>query len=176
MLTPALGTRLRNLFDEMDADVALALADLGLRDYRTRYSAVIRAVASGPMPIREIADGLGVTHSAVSQLVAEMQQRGLLETRPGADLRQRLVTLTDRSRELMPAIDAEWESTEAAAAALDAELPYSLSALIDELDAALRRRRFRDRIADAAGAVVPDPELRAVLAAPPQPGRPAPRP
>jgi DNA-binding MarR family transcriptional regulator len=163
---------LRVLFEEMDDDVALALADLGLRDYRTRYSSVIRAVAAGPLPIRDIAGGLGLTHSAVSQLVAEMQQRGLLETRPGADLRQRLVTLTDRSRGLLPAIDAEWESTEAAAAALDAELPYSLSALIDDLDAALRRRRFRDRIADAAGTVVGDPELRAALVTPPAtPGR-----
>lgn len=163
MLTPALGTRLRVLLEEMDADVGLALSDLGLRDYRTRYSAVIRAVAGAPLPIREIADGLGVTHSAVSQLVAEMQQRGLLETRPGADARQRLVTLTAKARALLPAIDAEWESTEAAAAALDAELPYSLSALIDELAAALRRRRFRDRIADAAGTVVADAGLRAVL-------------
>jgi DNA-binding MarR family transcriptional regulator len=164
MLNPALGTRLRVLFEAMDADVALALSDLGLRDYRTRYSAVLRAIAeSGPAPIRELADGLGITHSAVSQLVAEMQQRGLLTTRPGTDARTRQVDLTDRARALMPAVDAEWESTEAAAAALDAELPYSLSALIDDLAAALERRRFRDRIADAAAGVVADPALRAPL-------------
>jgi DNA-binding MarR family transcriptional regulator len=147
----------------MDADVALALADLGLRDYRTRYSAYIRAVAAGPLPIRDIAERLGVTHSAASQTVAEMQQRGLLETRPGDDARQRLVGLTAKARSLLPAIDAEWESTEAAAAALDAELPYSLSALIDDLAAALERRRFRARIAEAAQSVVADPALRAVL-------------
>jgi DNA-binding MarR family transcriptional regulator len=164
MLTPALGTRLRVLFDAMDADVALALSDLGLRDYRTRYSAVIRAIAAaGPIPIREIADGLGVTHSAASQMVTEMQQRGLLSTRPGGDARVRLVELTDKARQLLPAIDAEWASTDAAAAALDAELPYSLSALIDDLAAALERRRFRDRIADAADDVVADGELRAIL-------------
>jgi DNA-binding MarR family transcriptional regulator len=168
VLTPALGTRLRLLLDAMDDDVALALSDLGLRDYRTRYSAVIRAVAeAGPMPIRDIAEGLGVTHSAVSQLVGEMQQRGLLETRPGTDARQRLVHLTARTRELLPAIDAEWTATETAAAALDAELPYSLSALIDDLAAALEQRRFRDRIAEAAEHVVADPALRAVLAARP---------
>lgn len=168
MLTPGLGTRLKALLDAMDDDVALALSDLGLRDYRTRYSAVIRAVAeTGPTPIRDIAEGLGVTHSAVSQLVAEMQQRGLLETRPGADARQRLVHLTAKARRLLPAIDAEWTATEAAAAALDAELPYSLSALIDELAAALQRRRFRDRIAEAAETVVTEPELRAILAARP---------
>jgi DNA-binding MarR family transcriptional regulator len=119
---------------------------------------------AGPTPIRDIAEGLGVTHSAISQLVSEMQQRGLLETRPGADARHRLVHLTEKSQRLLPEINAEWEATEAAAAALDAELPYSLSALIDELAAALQRRPFRNRIGDAAGAVVAEPELRALLA------------
>jgi DNA-binding MarR family transcriptional regulator len=164
VLTPALATRLRALLDAMDADVALALSDLGLRDYRTRYSAYIRAVTTGPTPIRDIAERLGVTHSAASQTVAEMQQRGLLETRPGADARQRLVGLSAKARDLLPAIDAEWESTEAAAAALDAELPYSLSALIDDLAAALERKRFRDRIGEAARTVVADPALRGTLA------------
>jgi DNA-binding MarR family transcriptional regulator len=163
VLTPALGTRLRALLEAMDSDVALALSDLGLRDYRTRYSAYIRAVTAGPLPIRDIAERLGVSHSAASQTVAEMQQRGLLQTRAGDDARQRLVDLTDKARSLLPAIDAEWESTEAAAAALDAELPYSLSALIDDLAAALERRRFRDRIAEASQRVVADPSLRAVL-------------
>jgi len=92
-----------------------------------------------------------------------MQQRDLPTTRPGDDARVRLVELTDEARQLLPAIDAEWESTDAAVAALDAELPYSPSALIDDLAAALERRRFRDRIADAAETVVIDGELRATL-------------
>lgn len=164
MITPGLGTRLRTLLESMDADVALALADLGLRDYRTRYSGVVRAVAaSGPLSIGDIAERLGVTHSAASQTVAEMQQRGLLDLRPGKDARQRLVRLTPRTRRLLPAIDAEWEATEAASAALDAELPYPLSTLIDDLAAALERRRFRDRIADAAATVITDDRLRAAL-------------
>lgn len=163
MITPGLGTRLRVLLEAMDADVALALSDLGLRDYRTRYSAVVRLLtADGPSTIRHIADTMGVTHSAASQTVAEMERRGLLELRPGSDARQRLVRLTAKTRRLLPAIDAEWEATDMASAALDAELPYPLSTLIDDLAAALEQRRFRDRIADAAAAL-PDSEYRSIL-------------
>jgi DNA-binding MarR family transcriptional regulator len=166
VLLPDLAPRLRALLEAMDDDVARALSDLGVRDYRTRYSVVIRLVAAaGPTPIRDIAERLGVTHSAASQTVAEMHKRGLLETRAGADARERLVRLTTKARKLLPAINAEWEATEAAATALEAELPYSLSALIDELAAALEHRRFRDRIADAAKTVVSDPKLRAALTA-----------
>src|SRR5689334_23071185 len=119
MFLPHLALRLRGLFDAMDDDVALALADLGVRDYRNRYSVVIRMAAAGPTPIREIAGRLGVTHSAASQTVTEMQKRGLLETRAGADARERLVYLTAKAEALLPAINAEWDATEAAAAALE---------------------------------------------------------
>lgn len=159
MIHPGLDSRLRALLDAMDSDVALALADLGVRDYRTRYSAVVRHIDEhGPSTIRRLADRLHVTHSAASQTVAEMERRGWVELRAGDDARQRLVRLTPKARRLLPAINAEWDATEAAAAALDAELPYSLSALIDELAAALERRGFRDRIADAAAQLPAGPE------------------
>ena len=163
MIHPGLDARLRGLLEAMDADVALALSDLGVRDYRTRYSAVVRYVDEhGPSTIRKLADRLRVTHSAASQTVAEMERRGWVELRAGDDARQRLVRLTTKARRTLPAINAEWDATEAAAAALDAELPYSLSALIDDLAAALERRRFRDRIADAA-ADLPVSEARNTL-------------
>jgi DNA-binding MarR family transcriptional regulator len=163
MIHPGLDARLRTLLDAMDADVGLALADLGVRDYRTRYSVVIRFIDEhGPSTIRHLAERMHVTHSAASQTVAEMERRGLLEVRAGADARQRLVRLTAKTKRLLPAIDAEWDATEAASAALDAELPYSISALIDDLEAALDRRRFRARIADAA-ASLPASEYRTVL-------------
>src|SRR3954464_5367279 len=90
-----LGTQLRQLLDRMDAAVGQACADVGLRDYRTRYSAVIKAlVRTGPAPIRDLARAAGVTHSAGSQTVAEMRRAGLVELTPGADARQRVVQLT----------------------------------------------------------------------------------
>lgn len=163
MIHPGLDARLRGLLEAMDADVALALSDLGVRDYRTRYSAVVRYVDEhGPSTIRKLADRLRVTHSAASQTVAEMERRGWVELRAGDDARQRLVRLTAKARRMLPAINAEWDATEAAAATLDAELPYSLSVLIDDLAAALERRRFRDRIADAA-AELPASDARDTL-------------
>lgn len=163
MITPGLGPRLRLLLEAMDNDVAAALADLGLTDYRTRYSAVIRLIdRSGPATIGAIASELGVTHSAASQTVAEMQRRGLLALRAGTDARQRRVTLTVKTKKLLPAIDAEWDATDAASAALDAELPYSLRRLLDDLEQALEQRSFRQRIAEAAAAL-PESSYRDVL-------------
>ena len=155
----ALGTRLRHALELMDGDVARACADLGLVDYRPRYSPVLRVlVAGGPASIRELAEATGVTHSAASQTVAQLRRAGLVALAAGTDARQRIVRLTPKARRLLPAIEAEWAATSAAAAQLDAELPYPLSTLVEALHEALRRRPFRQRIADAA-ATAREPEV-----------------
>lgn len=148
-----LGTQLRHVLDLMEADIASVLADLGMPDYRPRFSPIVRAlVAHGPMPIRELARAVSVTHSAASQTVAEMSKRGYVILMPGRDARQRVVHLTELTLQALPAIQAEWDATSAAAAQLDAELPFPLSDLVPALAAALARKPFRQRMADAATA------------------------
>jgi DNA-binding MarR family transcriptional regulator len=148
-----LGTQLRQVLDLMDGDIAGVLADLGLADYRPRFSVYLRAVVTlGPSPIRDLARAIRVTHSAASQTVAEMSRRGLVELRPGADGRQRIVHLTATAQSILPAIEAEWDATESAAAELDAELPFPLRELVPAIAAALERKPFRDRIAESAWA------------------------
>ncbi|WP_091106913.1 MarR family winged helix-turn-helix transcriptional regulator [Micromonospora citrea] len=146
----AVGTLLRHVLDVLDGDVAAVYAERGLADYRPRFSPPLRAlVADGPLPIRDLARRVGVTHSAASQTVAQMARAGLVELTPGTDARQRVVHLSDRARQLLPVIEAEWAATTAAMRELDAELPVPLADLLHEVLAAVRRRPMRQRIADA---------------------------
>ncbi|MFF7247063.1 MarR family winged helix-turn-helix transcriptional regulator [Embleya sp. NPDC008237] len=144
-----LGTRLRQLLDLLDGDVASVYADLGLAGFRPRYTPVVRVlVARGPASIRDLAAAIGVTHSAASQTVAHMVKAGLVTLTPGADARQRIVAVTSEAERLLPILDAEWAATTAAARAFEAELPYPLSHLIEDALTALVHRPMRDRIAD----------------------------
>ncbi|MGN6793828.1 MAG: MarR family winged helix-turn-helix transcriptional regulator [Streptosporangiaceae bacterium] len=145
-----LGTQLRHVLDLMEADISGVLAEMGLPDYRPRFSPIVRAlVALGPMPIRELARAVSVTHSAASQTVAEMNRRGFVTLVPGSDARQRVVHLTDRARQALPSIQAEWDATKAAADQLDAELPFPLSELVPAIAAALERKSFRLRMTES---------------------------
>ncbi|MFC5946984.1 MarR family winged helix-turn-helix transcriptional regulator [Pseudonocardia lutea] len=138
---------LKDLLDTMDAAIAELYAQRGVRGVRTRFSmALIRLHHRGPMPIKELAAQIDVTHSAMSQTVTEMRKEGLVETAPGADARTREVTLTDQGRALVPFLEAEWRATEAAFAELDAALPYPMTRVISDVAAALRERPFLDRI------------------------------
>ncbi|RSD25750.1 MarR family transcriptional regulator [Amycolatopsis eburnea] len=148
-----LGTRMRHVLEILEGDVARFLADIGLDDYRPRYSPVVRALlARGPLAIRDLAAEMRVTHSAASQTVAQMNRAGLVALEPGADARQRIVSLTAKARDLLPLIEAEWAATTEAAEALEAELPYSLRALLDAIVEALDRKPFRERIGETEAA------------------------
>ena len=166
-LALGLGTRLRYILDLLDGDVAQVYADLGLADYRPRFSPVVRAlVAFGPSSIRGLARAIGVTHSAASQTVAQMSKCDLVALEPGADARQRIVRLTDRSRSLLPVIDAEWAASGAAVEEMDAELPVPLGEMLAAILRAVERRPLRDRIGDAARALG-DPALAPLADRPP---------
>ena len=156
----AVGTLLRHVLEQLEGDVAAVERDLGLVDYRPRYSPVVRAlVAHGPLPIRGIAETVGVTHSAASQTVAQMGRADLVTLQPGADARQRIVQLTPKARALLPTIETEWTATVAAMRALDAELPMPLADLLAEIVHALQRSPFRQRIAEQLPSQVPPPAI-----------------
>lgn len=140
---------LRLLLNAMDADIGKIYAGQQISGVKPSFvMELLRLHARGPMTITELADSVRRTHSAMSQKVAAMRAAGLVRTVPGTDARTRKVTLTANARRLVGLLAAEWRATEAAVAELEAEIPYPLSQVVDDIEAALRRRTFHDRILD----------------------------
>jgi len=140
---------LRVLLEEMDRDIAKLYDERGVVGVRPRFAMpLIRLARRGALTIRELADALDVSHSAMSQTVAAMRTAGLVRSVAGSgDARTRSVALTRKGRELVPFLEAEWRATEAALAELEEEIPYPLSQVVRDVEAALGRRSFHDRIA-----------------------------
>ena len=144
---------LRLLQAAMDADIAQVYADAQVSGVKPNWVLeLLRLHAQGPMTITELAESVQRTHSALSQKVAAMRTAGLVRTTTGADGRTRMVTLTAKARALTDRLAAEWRATEAAVAELEAEIPYPLSQVVTDIEAALRRRSFHDRIAEKLAA------------------------
>ncbi|WP_091798556.1 MarR family winged helix-turn-helix transcriptional regulator [Prauserella marina] len=133
----------------MDDDIARLYAERGAANIRPRFTKpLIRLSRRGPMTIRELAEALELTHSAMSQTVAALRKEGFVTTEPGPDARTRAVVLTERAERIIPFLEAEWLATEAAVAELESEVPYSLSQVVADLTSALERKPFRERIED----------------------------
>lgn len=158
---------LRELLAEVDVEIENVYAARGLHGVRPRYAyALIRLAHTGPLTIRELAESLGRTHSAISQTLAGMRREGLVDSEPGEDARTRRITLTERGRSLIPFLEAEWRATERAVADLDDEvLPHSLSRAVVATAEALRRYSMKDRISDLIGDAMPPQPLNDQMAA-----------
>ena len=58
------------------------------------------------------------------------------------------VALTPKAARVIGRLAAEWRATEAAIAEIEAEIPYPLSRVVTDIEDALRRKSFHDRIAE----------------------------
>ena len=146
---------LRLLQAGMDAEIARLYAEAQIRGLKPSFvSELLRLHARGPMTITELARSVQLTHSAASQKVAAMRAAGWIRTTAGPDARSKKVTLTAKARRVTGRRAAEWRATEAAIAELEAEIPYPLSRVVTDIEEALQRKSFHDRI---AGKLAEDP-------------------
>lgn len=144
---------LRQLLDAMDNDIARIYEEAKIEGLKPSYvMELIRLHLHGPMTIKELAESVERTHSALSQKVAGMRKAGLVTTVAGADARSKQVELTDRARSIIDRLAAEWRATEAAVAELEAEIPCALTAVVRDIEEALQRKSFHDRILEKLAA------------------------
>jgi DNA-binding MarR family transcriptional regulator len=140
---------LRLLQEAIAADIGRVYADADVDGLKPSFvMELLRLHARGPMTIAELAESVKVTHSAMSQKVAAMRAAGLVRTTPGADARSKSVVLTGKARRLADRLAAEWRATEDAIAEIEAEIPYPLSRAVTDIEEALKRKSFYERIAE----------------------------
>ena len=140
---------LRLLQSAMDAEIARIYADARISGLKPSFvMELLRLHARGPMTITELARSVQVTHSAASQKVAAMRAAGWVRTTAGSDARSKTVTLTAKARRITGRLAAEWRATEAAIADIETEIPYPLSRVVTDIEEALQRKSFHDRIAE----------------------------
>ena len=137
------------LLSAMDDEIARIYAENGIKGLKPSWvMEIIRLHARGPMTIAELARSVGRTHSAMSQKVAAMRAAGWVKTSPGPDARSKNVTLTPKADKIVAKLAAEWRATEASVAEIEAEIPYPMSRVAEDIAAVLARKSFHDRIAE----------------------------
>ncbi len=149
-MKPTHGTQLRHLIELLDGAVGAAYEAAGL-NYRPRYTPVMRSLmAKEPATIGFIAEAAGITQPAATQTIALMIKDGIVSVEASpTDARQKMIRLTQLGRDLIPQLKMCWQATAIASASLEADLPYSLSEVLDSAIRALEEKSFGGRIRDA---------------------------
>ncbi|MFT4152431.1 MarR family winged helix-turn-helix transcriptional regulator [Parafilimonas sp.] len=100
--------------------------------------------------IKEISDSLKVSHSAISQLVSGLQQKGLIKSVTSkTDARHKNITLTAKGKKLLEKIKPVWAALETAMNELADESGSSSKKILKALtgiETGLSRKGFFERI------------------------------
>jgi DNA-binding MarR family transcriptional regulator/predicted GNAT family N-acyltransferase len=143
----SLGSRLRRLSEQMTAQAADVYALYQL-PFEPRWFPVFYAVAEQPgQSVGELAQRIGHTHAAVSQVVKELVKHDLVSIERGeADLRRSVVTLTAKGASQWPALQEQAADVRQATEALLAESRHNLWLAIGEVEHALSQHSLARRV------------------------------
>lgn len=143
----ALGSRLRRLSEQLTGQAADVYALYRL-PFEPRWFLVFYLAAAEPgLHVGEIADRIGHTHAAVSQVVKELLKHELVRVERGAaDSRRSVVTLTAKGAALWPALQEQTAAVREATEALLAETRHNLWLAIEEMEYALARQSLGSRV------------------------------
>ena len=147
----ALGSRLRRLSDRLLQDVSTIYDEQG-KGLRARWFPVLFALSrEAPQAVTDLARSLGLTHTAIHQIVVQMADQGLVITeRDPADERRRLQSLSPHGKAAAKQLQPLWDEIASATEELleSAGLPLipALAAVEEQLDRRSMYRRIRDRL------------------------------
>ncbi|NML64584.1 bifunctional helix-turn-helix transcriptional regulator/GNAT family N-acetyltransferase [Hymenobacter sp. RP-2-7] len=146
----ALGSRLRRISEQLTAEASLIYADYNLA-FQPRWYPVFYLVAQQPgLTANEIAERLGHTHAAVSQVVKELVKSELLAAEPSAsDQRRRLLHLTARGQTLLPQLQAQTADVRHGIEDLLATAAPHLWSALEALEQHLHQQPLHQRVAAA---------------------------
>ena len=97
--------KLRKLTRAMSRLYDQHMATVGLKT--TQYSVLANA-ARAALPVAELADILGLERTTLTRNLKPLLEAGWVELKPGADSRQRIVTITGAGREKLKEAYVAW--------------------------------------------------------------------
>ena len=143
--TLLLGTRLRKVSEALYAGVDEVYREAGVALPSRCFPILFLLRDRGRLGISELAQLLGQSHPAVSQMSRKLLAHGVVREWPDpADDRRRLLGLSSRGAAMMRRLEPEWRAIVAAVA--DLEGVQAISASLTTIDAALGTHNFAARI------------------------------
>lgn len=143
----AYASRLKRLSERLMHDVS-KIYRMHDADFEARWFPVAYLLLhKSPMGITEIAEALGYSHPAVSQIAGEMEKHALVRSpRTSGDGRRRLLVLTPRGRTTLKRVKPVWEAIRRCTEDVIHESGYDGLAALDAVENALSSMDMYTRI------------------------------
>lgn len=148
----AMGSRLRRLAEAFTDENRAVYIQNGIpmepRWFPVLYALWKKTDETKPtLNTSEIAEWIGHSHASVSQIVKEMTKNDMLETvKSETDARCSQLSLSEKARSILPALENQLADVEAAVEQLQRESQFDLFRAITEMEYLLEKKSLVDRI------------------------------
>jgi DNA-binding MarR family transcriptional regulator len=160
--------RMMNRF--LDAHEAV-YRSLGLPIKPRWISTLLLLHGHGPLAVTDIAERLGLTHPAVTQLAQDIAAAGLVtDARDKADGRRRLLLLTPKAVELLPTLKRVWAELAGAQQAVFEAAGCDILAVLESVEGQLDQAPLSAGVLERLGSEKDTP--RTARSRGPRPSRP----
>ncbi|MEO8712549.1 MAG: MarR family transcriptional regulator [Parafilimonas sp.] len=143
------GSRLKRLGDTFINDVNRTYKDHKISFDASWFPVFYILSQKKEISIKEIADELNVSHSAISQLISNLQQKGLIRSVVSKkDARHKAITFTAKGEKLLQKIKPVWNALEKAMEELVEESSTSKKILqsLTAIEAGIKNKNLFERI------------------------------
>ncbi|OQP60304.1 MarR family winged helix-turn-helix transcriptional regulator [Niastella populi] len=143
------GSRLRRLSEAFLADVNKIYASHELSFDAAWFPVFYILSRQETVSIKDISGELGISHSAVSQLLSSLQQKGLTKTSTASDdARKKVVAFTAKGKKLQQQVQPVWDALQQAMEELVQEGKHSRNILtaIGEIEQGLQNESVFNRV------------------------------
>ncbi len=143
------GSRLRRISEAFIADVNLVYKKHQIRFDAAWFPVFYMLSQKEMLSIRDISEELEVSHSAASQLISKLQEKGLIKSvTDKEDGRKKLVTFSPKGQKLLQQVQPVWRAMQKAMEELlgESESTRHLMNAITETEAAFRKATLINRI------------------------------
>lgn len=140
-----LGSRMKRLAERLQGDAARIIEDAGLPMQPSQIP-LLTALDGADLTVGQLADAIGSSQPGVTRAIGQLTELGLVEAKPGADLRQRLLSLTSRGKAAMARVKMHvWPGVGRAVDEMCDGRTADLLAHITQIEAALSESSMVDR-------------------------------
>lgn len=143
------GSRLRRISEYFLADVNAVYKKHQIRFDAAWFPVFYMLSQKESLSIRDISTELEVSHSAASQLISKLQERGLIKTSSDKeDGRKKVVSFTPKGQKLLRQVEPVWNALQLAMEELlrQSDSTTHLMRAISETETALRKQSIFNRI------------------------------
>lgn len=142
----AFGSRLRRLSELISKQASEVYQSFGL-DFDPKWFTLFYLLSrKTSLSVTEIAEELGFSHPAIIQLARELEQANLIESaKSGKDNRKRLLSLSEKGREILPELEKIWQAIHELNAKLIDKQRHNLLFAMEEMEQTLAEQDYLTR-------------------------------